>query len=125
MHWGPWAGMIDVINAASMVSRVGLGRGWTAEILDSGLSPALEGLRAIPVRPRAGGTDGCGDVRGVEELGDWMWGEAGKGWTRPGFWLQAPAPERSLSWRLECGQRSWTKSVPIDLQVTLVNPRGR
>lgn len=57
------------------------------------------------------------DIRGVEELWDWMWGGAGKGWTRLGFWRQAPAPERSLSWCLECGRRSWTKSVPIDLQV--------
>lgn len=77
MHWGPWAGMIDVINAASMVSRVGLGRGWTAEILDSGLSPALEGLRAIPVRPRAGGDRwvwGCsrgGGTWGLDVGGSW------------------------------------------------------
>ena len=59
----------DDVSAESTVSRVGLGRGWTAEILDSGVSPALEGLRAIPATPRTGGNR-------------WVWGCSGGGGTR-------------------------------------------
>ena len=62
----------DDVSAESTVNRVGLGRGWTAEILDSGVSPALEGLRAIPVRPRAG-------------RNRWVWGWIFGGWRNSGI----------------------------------------
>ena len=105
MHLGTLSGA-DIISAGSMVSWAGLGRGQTAETLDSGLSPALEGLRAVPERPRRGLGEQMGVFGGWRNSGIHCGGEQGRDGPDPGSGsMQLPRGACPSAWNMAGGAR--------------------
>ena len=107
MHLGTLSGA-DVISAGSMVSWAGLGWEQTAETLDSGLSLALEGLRAVPERPRRGLGEqmGVGVFRGWRNSGIDCGGEQGRDGPDLGSGsMQLPRGACPSAWNMAGGAR--------------------